>query len=44
MNITDVNDDSGVYKLPAEFLASLNSAGLPSATLELKVEASVMLL
>ena len=44
VDTTDANDDSGVHELPVEFLASLNPAGLPPATLELKIEASVMLL
>ena len=44
VDITDANDDSGVHELPVKFLASLNPAELPSVTLELKVEASVMLL
>ena len=44
MNITDVNDDSGVHELPVEFLTSLNSAELPPITLELKIGAPVMLL
>ena len=44
MNITDVNNDSGVYELPAEFLISLNSAELLSATFEFKIETFIMLL
>ena len=44
MDIIDVNDDSGMYELSAEFLISLNPAGLPSVILEFKIEAFVMLL
>ena len=44
MNITDVNDDSGVHELSAEFLISLNSAELPFIILKFKIEAFVMLL
>ena len=44
VDITDVNDDSDVHKLFVEFLINLNSAELPSAILELKIEISVMLL
>ena len=44
VNTTDVNDDSDVHKLSVKFLASLNPAELPSAILELKIKAFVMLL
>ena len=44
MNITNVNNDLDIHKLPVEFLVSLNSAELFSAIFEFKIRASVMLL
>ena len=44
MNITDVNNNSNVYKLSVKFLINLNSAELPSVIFKFKFRAFVILL